>query len=132
MTRIVDRSRHQYCGAAVIVEAGPQTEVLNDASDDSLLSLASAHQAFHLRPSLHLPIHVTALCAVALVHEHIKATVDRRRRADEVCYIKLVNERTHQTRRRSAELRQEIIARCNTRRWCLRTDHSRVFHDSRD
>ena len=57
-----------------------------------------------LQPALHLLVHVAALGAVALVHEHVEAAVNRRRRALEVGRVELVDQRAQQPRRGGAEL----------------------------
>ena len=57
-----------------------------------------------LQPALHLLVHVAALGAVALVHEHVEAPADRRRLALEVGRVELVDQRAQQARRGRAEL----------------------------
>ena len=49
---VVDRRRDQDGGAAVVVQARLEAEVLDDVGDDALLALAGAHQLLHRRPAL--------------------------------------------------------------------------------
>ena len=81
-----------------------------------------------LQPALHLPVHVAALGAVALVHEHVEAPADRRRIALQVGHVELVDQRAQQARRGRSELLDELRPRRDARRRRLWADDPGVLH----
>ena len=85
-----------------------------------------------LQPALHLPVHVAALRAVALVHEHVEAPVHRRRLALQVGGVELVDQRAQEARRGRAELLHELRPRGDARRGRLGADHPGVLHHPLD
>ncbi len=81
-----------------------------------------------LQPALHLLVHVAALGAVALVHEHIEATSDRRRLALQVGCVELVDQRAQKPRRCRPQLLDELVPRGDAGRRRIRADHPGVLH----
>ena len=69
-----------------------------------------------LQPALHLLVHVAALRAVALVHEHVEAPADRGRFPLEVGHVELMDQRAQQARRGRPELLHELRPRRDARR----------------
>ena len=61
-----------------------------------------------LQPAFHRAVHVAALRAVTFVDEDIEATRDGRRIALKVSRVELVDQRAEETRRRCAEILDEL------------------------
>ncbi len=85
-----------------------------------------------LQPALHLLVHVAALGAVALVHEHVEAALNGRRRAFQVGRVELVDERAQQARRGRPELLHELRPRGDARRRRIGADDPGVLHHALD
>ena len=85
-----------------------------------------------LQPALHLLVHVAALGAVALVHEHVEAPADRGRFALEVGHVELMDQHAQQARRGRPELLHELRPRRDTRRGRLGADDGGVLHHPLD
>ena len=73
-------------------------------------------QGIH-QPSLHLPVHVATLAAMALIHEHIETATDRWRRALQVCGIELMQQGAENSGSGGAELGHQLIPPSDTGGW---------------
>ena len=85
-----------------------------------------------LEPALHLLVHVAALGAVALVHEHVEAAGDARGRPRKLRRVELVDQRADQARRRRAQPAHELVAARHPRRWRIGANDARVAHHALD